>query len=278
MGLRFVDRVQETSTTTGTGNIALGGAVTGFQSFNSALSNGDTCYYCIADPTTGDWEVGLGTFISPSTLSRTTVQTSSNSGSAVSLSSNSKNVFVTVSGAALASFGGALYETYANRGNLRSLDGSGTAVVDGLGLFVWVAGSGAPDDDESCFVTASGAWQLEAVSWDYAYANWLPDFEVLNSKIAALIGGVFRGSFTMSLTSLAATTSSSFSVTVPGAVTGNSVVVNPGDTFGTSTTDQSRLSYVAYVSALNTVTVTIRNASAASATMTSSQWAVMVMQ
>ena len=93
MALVVKDRVQETSTTTGTGTITLAGAVSGFQAF-SAIGNGNTTYYAIVGTT--QWEVGLGTYtLSGTTLSRDTVLSSSNSGSAVNFSAGTKNVFVT---------------------------------------------------------------------------------------------------------------------------------------------------------------------------------------
>ena len=89
------DRVQETTTTAGTGTVTLGGAVLGFQTF-AIIGNGNTTYYAIADPVTGEWEVGLGTYTaSGTTLSRTTVFESSNSGSLVAFAAGSKNVFCT---------------------------------------------------------------------------------------------------------------------------------------------------------------------------------------
>ena len=95
MALVLKDRVKETSTTAGTGTLTLAGASAGFQSF-SAIGNGNTTYYAIADSTAGTWEVGIGTYTSSgTTLSRDTVLSSSNSGSLVTFSSNSKDVFVT---------------------------------------------------------------------------------------------------------------------------------------------------------------------------------------
>ena len=92
MALVVKDRVQETTTTTGTGTVTLAGAVTGFQDF-SAIGDGNTCYYAITSGT--DWEVGLGTYTaSGTTLSRDTILESSNAGSAITLSGTS-NVFVT---------------------------------------------------------------------------------------------------------------------------------------------------------------------------------------
>ena len=93
MALVVKDRVQETSTTTGTGTFTLAGAVAGFQSF-SVIGNGNTTYYAIVGGT--EWEVGLGTYTSSgTTLSRDTILESSNGGTAVNFSSGTKNVFVT---------------------------------------------------------------------------------------------------------------------------------------------------------------------------------------
>ena len=95
MALVLADRVQETTTTTGTGTVTLLGAVTGFQSF-AAIGNANTTYYTIAGQTGSEWEVGLGTYTSSgTTLSRTTVLGSSNAGSLVNFSAGTKNVFVT---------------------------------------------------------------------------------------------------------------------------------------------------------------------------------------
>lgn len=95
MALVLKDRVKETTTTTGTGAISLGGAVTNFQAFSAVLSNADTTYYAIIDTTNSDYEVGLGTYTSSgNTLTRTTILESSNSGSAVDFGAGSKNVFI----------------------------------------------------------------------------------------------------------------------------------------------------------------------------------------
>jgi len=82
MALILKDRVQETSTTTGTGTLTLAGAVTQFQTFSSAIGNGNTTYYTIFNAGGADWEVGIGT-VGAGTLARTTVLASSNAGSLV---------------------------------------------------------------------------------------------------------------------------------------------------------------------------------------------------
>lgn len=95
MTLVVKDRVKETTATTGTGTLTLAGAATGFQAF-SVLGDGSTTYYAIYDMFTGAFEVGVGTYtLSGTTLSRDTILESSNSGSAVSFSAGSKDVFVT---------------------------------------------------------------------------------------------------------------------------------------------------------------------------------------
>ena len=94
MALVLADRVKETTTTTGTGTLTLAGASTGFQSF-SVVGNGNTTYYAISSSGGSQWEVGIGTYTSSgTTLARTTILASSNSGSAVDLSAGTKDVFV----------------------------------------------------------------------------------------------------------------------------------------------------------------------------------------
>ena len=93
MALVVYDRVQETTATTGTGSITLGGAVGGYQSF-AVIGNGNTTYYCIVNGT--QWEVGLGTYSTTGpTLARTTVYSNSNGNTSPITLSGSSNVFVT---------------------------------------------------------------------------------------------------------------------------------------------------------------------------------------
>ena len=94
MALVVNDRVKETSTTTGTGTLSLAGAVTGFETFSSAIGNANTTYYSIVN-VNGEFEVGLGT-VSAAALARTTVISSSNSDSAVNFGAGTKNVFCTL--------------------------------------------------------------------------------------------------------------------------------------------------------------------------------------
>lgn len=102
---KFGNRVKETTDTTGTGTLDLNGAPTGFRAFGDEFTSGDEVYYLIVDdpdnPT--DYEYGIGTFTSgtPDTLSRDTVEGSSNSGNKVSWTSGTKTVIATPTAAGL---------------------------------------------------------------------------------------------------------------------------------------------------------------------------------
>ena len=97
MALVLNDRVRETTTTTGTCAVALGGAVSGFETFAAGIGNSNTVYYAIVHRTAAEFEVGLGTLDGDSSdLTRTTVISSSNSDSAVNFASGTKDVFCTL--------------------------------------------------------------------------------------------------------------------------------------------------------------------------------------
>jgi len=90
------DRVKETTTTTGTGTVALAGAVSQFRAFSDVLANNDTTLYAIVGQTGTEWEVGVGTWTTGNNLARTTILASSNAGAVVTLSSGTKDVFITL--------------------------------------------------------------------------------------------------------------------------------------------------------------------------------------
>ena len=98
MVLKIEDRVRETTTTTGTGTYSLDGTIAGFQSFVTAIGDGNTTYYAVVNRSANEWELGIGTVAdaTPDTLARTTVISSSNSDNAVSFSAGTKDVFVTL--------------------------------------------------------------------------------------------------------------------------------------------------------------------------------------
>lgn len=89
----FSDRVKEASLTEGTGSYNLAGTVDTFQTFNTALSIGDTCFYVAEDGS--DWEVGTGTLLTAATLQRTTIHDSSNGGASVNWLAGTKTLALT---------------------------------------------------------------------------------------------------------------------------------------------------------------------------------------
>ncbi len=99
----YADRVQETTTTTGTSTLVLAGAVASYQAFSAAFTNGDTVRYAIVFGT--DWEVGTGVY-SAGTLARVTVYGSSNAGAKVVFAAGTKNVWCDLPASALSALGG----------------------------------------------------------------------------------------------------------------------------------------------------------------------------
>ena len=191
---------------------------------------------------------------------------------------------IPIASASLANF------AYANRANLRALSPSAgdAAVVGGLGLFVWEPSSVEIDDDETCFATTLGCWLLQAAHPEYVFASWTADVSRLETQSALLetqgallekaTAKTLHGTFAMPFTSVGATSSIDTIATVTGAAVGDSVFATPGNVFGNSATDRAQLSLSAHVSATNTVTVSIRNPSAAAASMTASTWRVTVIK
>ena len=101
MALVLNDRVKETTTTTGTGDISLAGAVSGFETFVSGIGNANTTYYCIAHKTLNEFEIGIGTIndLSTDTISgrsNSNVLSSTNSDNVVDFSAGEKSVFCTL--------------------------------------------------------------------------------------------------------------------------------------------------------------------------------------
>lgn len=105
MTLKLYTRVLEYTSTAGTGNVVFNGTRTGYRTFGSVLSNGDTFPYCILDPINGDWEEGVGTFISGSNAMSRSVEQSSAAGAPINLVGRaSTQVFLDVSSGLLRPF------------------------------------------------------------------------------------------------------------------------------------------------------------------------------
>ena len=138
------DRVQETCVAPGTGAVNLLGAVTGFQTFSSAIGNTNTTFYTIADQTGANWEVGVGTYSSTgNTLARTTVLASSNGGSLTNFSSGTQNIWC----------------DYA-AGKAILLDPAGKLNAGGNGYVDYASASPAVAAGRMWYNNADGTWNL----------------------------------------------------------------------------------------------------------------------
>ena len=96
MALVLLDRAKETTIVLGTTVSAiLLGAATGYQSF-AGVGNANTTYYCIAEQAGTNWEVGLGTYTSATTIitRAATPLSSSNAGASVSFPAGTKDIFI----------------------------------------------------------------------------------------------------------------------------------------------------------------------------------------
>jgi hypothetical protein len=137
MAFVVADRVKQLTTTTGTGTLDLSTVPTGFQGFVAGIGNGNTCPYVIEDANGTGWEVGIGTVTdaTPDTLARTTILASSNSGSAITLSSGTHTVFcgwgaVAAQSAYLHNVTGTDADTTMAVGQMYVVDMSGWATAD----------------------------------------------------------------------------------------------------------------------------------------------------
>jgi hypothetical protein len=151
MPLVLPDRVKVTSSTTGTGTLTLGSALTGFETFES-VGDGNTTYYVIQHTKEDEWEVGLGTYTSSgTTLSRDTIFQSSNSDSAVDFSSGSKIVFVTIPAAKV------VYKDASGTVNIGALDSASVSVTGNISVTGTVDGRDIATDGTKLDGIESGA-------------------------------------------------------------------------------------------------------------------------
>lgn len=117
MAVVLDDCVVETTTTTGTGDITLAGAVVGFKTFASVMTSpNDVTFYLIeaidgSGNRTGEWETGLGTYSAANTLTRTTVHKSSNANAAVNFAAGTKRVIMSLTTAKVAYRGALVYKS-----------------------------------------------------------------------------------------------------------------------------------------------------------------------
>lgn len=148
------------SGTPGTGTITLGVATSGAQSFSAAgVANNDTVSYVIEDGT--DFEIGQGVYTSSgTTLSRSTVAASSNSGNKINASS-SAIVFLS-----------ALNSDLSQAAIGYTIDGGGVAIATGIAGVGLRAPFACTIDSVTLLANPSGSIVVDI--WKDTYANFPP--------------------------------------------------------------------------------------------------------
>jgi hypothetical protein len=121
---------------------------------------------------------------------------------------------------------------YEDRDTLRSRGTAGeTVLVSGLGLFIFVQGSTAIDDDETALVTTTGgAWEIQAVGWDMAYAlinTYAKSYtDDLHAKLGNLQVTGIVDSYALNTGTIAANTTVLYSISASGVASGDYVAAS----------------------------------------------------
>jgi hypothetical protein len=166
MTLVVNDRVQEVSTSTGSGPFVLGGGVTGYQTFSVGIGNTNSTYYTITNGT--NWMDILGTYTSAAnSITVDKILTSSAGGTtAVSFAAGTKNIFCTYPAATAVLAAPAAYPTVQPTLNL---DFANSKTVDPRITFV--RNSTATYYDGK--TTAKAEENLLLQSQDFSNAVWI---------------------------------------------------------------------------------------------------------
>lgn len=222
MTLQIQDRVKETTTTTGTGDITLAGAMKGFRAFGSVCADGDTCWYAlqavdaIGNPS-GAWEVGVGTYhTTPNTLTRTTILASSNAGAAVNLPAGTTQCWIDLPAERILSLGS---PTLSGLTDVNVTEGAG---IDKFAL---------------CFDNGSGKWIAEARPYDLVmFAPGIPAGGALMARVIVPRVATFPSGLTGSYVSatVAATAAAALTLARNGTAIGT-INFAAGATSGTFT-------------------------------------------
>lgn len=111
----LANRVRDTSTTTGTGNVTVSGTPVATFFALSTIPVGSVVDYVMSGQTGSEVEVGRGKILTSTTFSRDQVLNSSNAGSLVNFSAGTKDVFVTIAAESVLTHGASFAMPYALR-------------------------------------------------------------------------------------------------------------------------------------------------------------------
>ena len=236
MTLIVNDRVQEVSTSTGSGPFVLGGGVTGYQTFSVGIGNTNSTYYTITNGT--NWMDILGTYTSAAnSITVDKILTSSAGGTtAVSFAAGTKNIFCTYPAATAVLAAPAAYPTIQPTLNL---DFANTKLLDPRITFVRNSTAAYYDGQ----TTAMAEQNLLLQSQTFA-TTWVTSNTTLGSVTTApdgtttaypLTASAINGTLLQTFTATA--TAYTFSIYIQRVTgTGNIDITVDGTTYATQTT------------------------------------------
>lgn len=228
MALVLADRVQETTTSPGTGDATLNGAVTGFRTFSSVMANADTCYYTIADQGGANWEVGIGTYAtSGNLLQRTTVLASSaGAPTKTNFSSGTQAIFITYTAARSVNLDGT--------GNVSALGNVSSGTWQGTTIAVAYGGTGTTTSTGTGSVVLSNSPALTTPNLGtpsaitLTNATGLPLGTGVSGTLPTANGGTGLSSFTSGGAVYATSTSALTTGTLPVTAGGTGSTTSTG--------------------------------------------------
>ncbi len=192
------------TSTTGTGTITLGSALSGYQSFTAAgLTTGAITRYTIQDGV--NWEIGLGTYTTSGTTLTRTPSESSSGGSAISLSGNAE-VFIT----AAAEDVSPLYDANFVTQTTSSYNGPSATGTDAIAIGLDALASGTRSVGIGALATGTNVGAIAsgngAVALGGSNASGTEAFSANNSRNDATFGSTGANSVTLGYQSRAQAT------------------------------------------------------------------------
>lgn len=192
------------TSTTGTGTITLGSALSGYQSFTAAgLTTGAITRYTIQDGV--NWEIGIGTYTTSGTTLTRTPSESSSGGSAINLSGNAE-VFIT----AAAEDVSPLYDANFVTQTTSSFNGPSATGTDAIAIGLDALASGTRSVGIGALATGTNVGAIAtgngAVALGGSNASGTEAFSANNSRNNAAYGSTGANSVTLGYQSRAQAT------------------------------------------------------------------------